>query len=101
MKAILHALAVAATLLLSTHVALARDGDLPWIAATVKKIDASAGKVTLAHAPITNLDMPAMTMSFKLKDAARLKPLKEGDKVRFRVADVGGTLTVLNIEAAK
>jgi Cu/Ag efflux protein CusF len=30
-----------------------------------------------------------------------LKKVKAGDKVRFRVADVGGTLTVLAIEPAK
>jgi Cu/Ag efflux protein CusF len=30
-----------------------------------------------------------------------LKPWKEGDKVRFRSAEVKGTLTVISIEAAK
>jgi Cu(I)/Ag(I) efflux system protein CusF len=101
MKTILRAFAVAATLLLSAIPAFAHEGHLPWTDATVRKVDAAAGKVTLAHGRIANLDMSAMTMSFKARDPAVLKKLKEGDKVRFKAADVGGVLTVLVIEAAK
>lgn len=67
---------------------------------TIKKIDAASQRVMLAHGPIANLGMPPMTMMFKVKDAALLKPLKEGDKVRFRVEDVGGDYTIVRIEAA-
>jgi Cu/Ag efflux protein CusF len=45
--------------------------------------------------------MPPMTMSFTAKDPAMLKGFKEGDKVRFRAAEVKGNLTVVSIEAAK
>jgi hypothetical protein len=34
--------------------------------------------------------MPPMTMSFTAKDAAMLRGFKEGDKVRFRAAEVKG-----------
>lgn len=68
---------------------------------TVKRIDKASARVTLAHGPIANLAMPGMTMSFKVKDAKALDKLKEGDKVRFRAEDVGGTLVVVRIEAAK
>lgn len=98
---ILAAFAAVAALLFPLHAASAHEGHLPWTDATVKKIDAAAGKVTLAHGTIVNLDMPAMTMSFKVKDPVKLKPLKEGDKVRFRAVDAGGVLTVLAIEPAK
>ncbi len=80
---------------------------LPTLAAadlsegTVKKIDTPSQRVMLAHGPIANLGMGPMTMMFKVKDAALLKPLKVGDKVRFRVEDVGGDYTIVRIEAAK
>jgi Cu/Ag efflux protein CusF len=45
--------------------------------------------------------MPPMTMSFKAKDPAMLKGFREGDKIRFRAAEVKGDLTVVSIEAAK
>ena len=41
----------------------------------VRKIDIEAGKVTLKHADIKNLDMPGMTMVFVVKDKALLDKL--------------------------
>lgn len=67
----------------------------------VKKVDKAAGKVTLAHGPLTNLGMPAMTMAFRVKDAAWLDKLKEGDKIRFMAEKVNGGITIIRIEAAK
>ena len=67
----------------------------------VRKIDKEAGKLTLRHGPIKNLDMPAMTMVFSVKDKALLDPLQAGDKVRFRVVNEGGKFTVTQIEPAK
>ncbi|WP_332814027.1 copper-binding protein [Ramlibacter sp.] len=49
----------------------------------VRKIDRDAGKVTLRHGPIRNLDMPPMTMVFKATDPKLLDKVKVGDKVRF------------------
>lgn len=68
---------------------------------TVKKIDKATGKVTLAHGPLENLSMPAMTMAFPVKNAASLDQFKVGDKVRFRAEPVNGAITVVAIEAAK
>ena len=66
----------------------------------VKKIDKSAGKVTLAHGPLANLgmDMP-MTMVFRVKETAWLDQLKEGDKIRFMADKVNGAFTVVHLEA--
>ena len=50
----------------------------------VRKIDMEAGKITLRHAEIKNLDMPGMTMVFAVKDKAMLEKLKAGDKVKFK-----------------
>ena len=35
----------------------------------VRKVDKAAGKVTVAHGPLPNLKMPAMTMVFRVKEA--------------------------------
>jgi len=67
----------------------------------VKKIDAPTQRLMLAHGPIANLGMPPMTMMFKVKDAAMLKQVKEGDKVRFRVEQIAGDYIVIHIETAK
>ena len=101
MKYLVRLLAVLAMLFPLACSAQAHEGHLPETDGVIKKLDLAAGKVTIAHGEIVNLKMPPMTMSFKAKDPAMLKPWKEGDKVRFRSADVKGTLTVISIEAAK
>lgn len=67
----------------------------------VRKIDKSAGKITLKHSDIKNLDMPGMTMVFRVKDPAALDSLKVGDKVRFHAEKAEGAIVVTEIEAAK
>jgi len=67
----------------------------------VQKIDAPAGKITLKHGPIKNLDMDGMTMVFRLKDPGMLKGLKVGDKVKFEAERVDGQITIIKLEKAK
>lgn len=74
---------------------------MPMVDGQVKKVDKAAGKVTLAHGPLTNLNMPAMTMAFKLADAAWLERMKTGDKIRFMADSVNGAITVVHFEAAR
>lgn len=64
----------------------------------VKKVDAQAGKITIQHGPLKNLDMPAMTMVFKVKEAGMLSAVKAGDNVRFVAESLPGGLTVTSIE---
>lgn len=64
----------------------------------VKKIDIDAGKITLKHGEIKNLDMPAMQMAFRVADPSWLKNLQVGDKVKFSADKVGGQFTVTAIE---
>ena len=99
---LLAALAMLLFLAFSTQAQTqAHEGHLPLTDGVIRKLDPAAGKVTIAHGEIANLNMPAMTMSFKAKNPAVLAKWKEGDKIRFRAADVGGVLTVISIEAAK
>ncbi len=67
----------------------------------VRKVDKDAGKLTLRHGPIQNLEMPAMTMVFKVANPLMLENLKEGDKVRFTADRVNGAITVTSIETTK
>jgi Cu(I)/Ag(I) efflux system protein CusF len=67
----------------------------------VRKIDKAAEKVTLRHAPIDNLGMPAMTMVFRVADPKMLDTLKEGDKIRFSADRLNGAITVTGIEAGR
>ena len=67
----------------------------------VRKIDKEQGKVTLRHGPIANLEMPGMTMVFKVADPKLLDSIKEGDKVKFSADKVNGAITVTAIEVAK
>lgn len=66
----------------------------------IRKVDKSAGKITVKHGEIKNLDMPPMTMVFGVKDAAMLDKVKQGEKVRFRAANEDGKFTITEIQAA-
>lgn len=67
----------------------------------VRKIDKAQAKITLRHGPITNLDMPGMTMVFKVADPKMLDSLNEGDKVKFSADKVNGAITVTAIQPVK
>jgi Cu/Ag efflux protein CusF len=67
----------------------------------VRKVDKEAKKITIKHGPLQNLDMPAMTMVFQVKDPAMLDQVKAGDKVKFQAEKVGGAFTVTKIDPAK
>lgn len=67
----------------------------------VRKVDKNAKKITIKHGEIKNLDMPAMTMVFQVKDATLLEKVKAGDKVKFRAEKVSGGYAVGEIEVAK
>jgi Cu/Ag efflux protein CusF len=67
----------------------------------VRKVDSAVGKLTLQHGPLENLDMPAMTMVFRVKDPDWLAQLKVGDRVRFIAQRVDGNLTVTALEPEK
>jgi Cu/Ag efflux protein CusF len=64
----------------------------------IRKVDIAAGKLTIRHAPLTELDMPAMTMVFRVADTKLLDELKPGDKVRFVATRDGGAFTVTRLE---
>jgi Cu(I)/Ag(I) efflux system protein CusF len=74
--------------------------ETPLIEGLVKKIDKAAGKVTVSHGPLPN-GMPAMTMVFRIKEAAWIDQMKEGDKIRFKADQVNGAMTMVRFEPVK
>jgi Cu/Ag efflux protein CusF len=73
----------------------------PLTEGEVKKVDKQNQKVTLRHGEIPNLQMPPMTMVFKVQDPSVLDKLQPGDKVRFAADRLNGSITVTQIEAVK
>ena len=67
---------------------------------TVKKIDKSTGKLSLAHAAQNN-GMAAMTMVYRVKDAAWLDKMQVGQKIRFATDPTDGGMTVVRFELVK
>ena len=66
--------------------------------AVVKRVDASTGIVTLQHEALKNVNMPPMTMAFKVEDAAMARQVHVGDKVRVRIENLEGTMTIVRME---
>jgi Cu/Ag efflux protein CusF len=67
----------------------------------IRKVDTENRKITIRHGELKSLDMPAMTMIFRVKDPAMLDQVKAGDKVRFRADKVNGAFTVIELEVVK
>ncbi len=66
----------------------------------LRKIDATAGKVTVRHGPIENLGMDAMTMVFRVPEMEMVSGLAVGDRVVFEADRVNGAITITRIEKA-
>ncbi|MCS3731013.1 copper-binding protein [Bradyrhizobium betae] len=92
--------ALAVSLALSSAAALAQAA---MANGEVKKIDEAAGKITLKHGPIKNLDMDedGMTMVFRVQDPAMLKQVKVGDKVQFEAERATAGITITKLQKGK
>lgn len=66
----------------------------------VRRIDRAQARVTLRHGEIRALDMPPMTMVFRVRDPKLLDGLAVGDKVRFEAVAADGSYIVTAIAKA-
>ncbi|WP_151446628.1 copper-binding protein [Lacisediminimonas profundi] len=73
----------------------------PLAEGEVRKVNKEAGKLTIRHGELKNLDMPPMTMVFRVKDPAMLDQVQAGDKVRFTAEKIEGQYTVVEMEKEK
>lgn len=94
----------------------ARRQSLAWLAATVvaavlpaqaapsapvkgevRRVDPDAGRVTLKHGPIPELELPAMTLVYRVQDPAILVQVRPGDTITFIADRVDGHYVVISI----
>lgn len=66
----------------------------------VRKVDKDGAKLTIKHGEIKNLEMPAMTMVFNVKDKTMLDKVQTGDKIKFKAVNESGKYTVTEIQPA-
>ena len=64
----------------------------------VKGVDAKAGTVTVAHAPVKSMHWPAMTMAFKVEDPNLLNKVAAGKKVAFDFKQDGKDYVITSIK---
>ena len=67
-------------------------------AGTVKKVDAAAGTVTIAHGPIPTMKWPAMNMTFTVKDKSLLGKFSQDKKVEFEFVQQGSDYVIKSVK---
>jgi Cu/Ag efflux protein CusF len=69
-------------------------------AGEILKLDKAAGRITIRHTGVKNLEMPAMTMVFRVRDPKLLEDLAVGDRLRFSAERIEGQYTVTALSKA-
>jgi uncharacterized cupredoxin-like copper-binding protein len=67
----------------------------------VRKIDKDTRKITIQHGEIKNLEMPPMTMVFRVRELALLDKVQLGDKVQFKAITDSGALVVTDLQTVR
>jgi Cu/Ag efflux protein CusF len=75
-------------------------GQAATSAGEVTKLDKAAGKITLKSGEIKNLDMPPMTMAFRVRNPKMLDEVAVGDRVRFVAERIDGQYVVTTLSKA-
>ena len=89
------------SLLLAYATALPAFASTDLTDAEVRKVDKDGAKLTLKHGEIKNLDMPAMTMVFHVRDKGVLEQVNAGDKVKFKAVNESGKYFATEIQVVK
>ena len=83
--------------LTATTLALAQAG---MVTGEVTKVDKANARVTLKHGEIKSLDMPPMTMAYRVRTPQLLEGVAVGDRVRFTAERIEGNYTVTALSKA-
>ncbi len=67
----------------------------PIVNGVVRKVDLCAMTLLIKHGEVPNLDMPAMTITFKVTDHQTMQGLAPRDQIRFAADYVSGVLTAI------
>jgi Cu(I)/Ag(I) efflux system periplasmic protein CusF len=60
----------------------------------VLKVDRATERITLKHNGVKNLELPAMTLAFHVRNPQWLEGLASGDRVRFSAERIDGQTTI-------
>lgn len=73
-------------------------GEVEAVPAEVRRVNTRANTLSLRHEAIPHLDMPPMTMTFRVSDPQILENLSPGDQIRVHIEKVDGEYTIISIE---
>ena len=66
----------------------------------IESVDPDTATLSITHEPVASLNWPAMTMEFKLRNAALMKTVSPGQKIAFDFIEQGpGEYVVTNLAA--
>ncbi len=88
--------ALAAALALTSFYSVSAVAQEASASGEVRRMDAAAGKITLKHGAIADLELPAMTLVYRV-DVALLGDIKPGDKVKFTARRENGQYVITKI----
>ena len=66
----------------------------------VTKLDKAGARITLKHGEIKSLDMPPMTMAYRVRSPQLLDGVAVGDRVRFAAERIDGNYTITALSKA-
>lgn len=66
---------------------------------TIRGIQTSSRKLKIAHGPVPKLDMPAMSMVFKVDPALSIDGLKKGQQIAFNVESTASGMVLTEISS--
>ena len=72
-----------------------------WVNGEIVRIDTARNRIVMKHEYIPSIKMHAMTMAFGISSGLNVEPYKPGDKVRFQIKVVDGTLDITTMEKLK
>ena len=73
---------------------------VPMANGEVTKVDKANGRITLKHGEIKSLNMPPMTMAYRVRSPQLLEGVAVGDRVRFTAERIDGHYTVTALTKA-
>jgi len=85
---------------LSPYMALA-DDDLPKVSGEIRKVKLKSRKITIKHEYIPNLDMPSMSMVFRVSEGIDISDFNKGDIVTITVVELEGKMVIMSIEKSE
>ena len=88
------------TLAAAAAFSLALQAQTPSASGEITKLDTATKRVTVKHGEIKNLDMPPMTMVFRVADDKLLEGLSVGQRIGFTAERIKGQYTITSISKA-